>query len=97
MIGPIHRLRRAFSMLANQHTPEFKNELESHIHFVQSPYGDSLHSIRAEQALQFLLEHANEAYPRLLELISSNRASNPLALIEALPRFGRAESIPVLE
>ncbi|MFY9608512.1 MAG: HEAT repeat domain-containing protein [Blastocatellia bacterium] len=90
-------LKRVLSKLSRRHSSEFSDELESNIHFMQDPLGDPLHLQRAEQALEFLLDHAEEAYPRLLELIKSNRASNPIALIEAFPRFGRPESIPVLE
>lgn len=100
MIAPIcllNLLKKVLSKVSRRHSSEFMNELESNIHFLQDPFGDPTHLIRAEQALQFLLDHADEAYPRLLELIESNRASNPIALIEALPRFGRPESIPILE
>ena len=90
-------LKRMLSKLSRRHSSEFSDELESNIHFMQDPLGDPLHLQRAEQALEFLLDHADEAYPRLLELIKSNRASNPIALIEAFSRFGRPESIPVLE
>ena len=97
MSGPIRLLRKVFSMFSRRQSSESMNEIESNIHFLQDPFGDPAHSARAGQALEFLLEHADEAHPRLLELLKSNRASNPPALIEALPRFGRAESIPVLE
>ena len=97
MIASISRLKKALSTFSRRYSSEFMNELESNIHFVQDPFGDPAHSIRAEQSLEFLLEHADESYPRILALIKSNRASNPIALIEALPRFGRPDSIPVLE
>jgi HEAT repeat protein len=90
-------LKKTLSKLSRRHSSEFLDELESNIHFMQDPFGDAPHLSRAEQALEFLLEHADESYPRLLELLKFDRASNPIALIEALPRFARPDSIPVLE
>jgi HEAT repeat protein len=72
------------------------DELESQIHLLQHPSGDAFHAREADRALDYLLEHADEAYPRLLRLLKTHRASNPAAIVDALPRFGRAESVPVL-
>ena len=74
-----------------------KDEMEMHLHFLQDPLADEPHVLGAAQALQFLLEHQDQAYPVLLRLLKNHRASNPIAIIEALPKFGRPESIPVLE
>ena len=73
------------------------DELESQIHLLQHPSGDPVHVQGAERALAYLLEHADAAHPRLVRLLEKRRAHNPAALLDALPRFGRAEGVPVLE
>lgn len=93
----ISKLKKTLSKLLRPDSPEFLEELESNIHFLQDPSGDPPNSQRAKQALEFLLEHADEAHPRLVALIKSQQATNPPSIIDALPRFGRVESIPVLE
>jgi HEAT repeat protein len=72
------------------------DELESQIRLLQHPSGHPFHEREAARALAFLLDRADEAYPRLLRLLKSNRADNPAALLDVLPSFGRAESVPVL-
>lgn len=82
--------------LDNDNPPAPAEELERQIHFLQDPFGDEAHQREQERAVQYLLSHADQAHPRLLELLQSQQAANPFAIIEVLPRFGRPESVPVL-
>ena len=59
------------------------------------PSGDAGAALARGEALDELLEHADEAHPRLLALASAENP--PLLALLALPRFGRPESVPVLE
>jgi HEAT repeat protein len=59
------------------------------------PSGDAGAARARGEALGELLERADEAHPRLLELAQSD--DPPLLALMALPRFGRPESVPVLE
>jgi HEAT repeat protein len=72
-------------------------EIERAILVLQSPFGDAPDLREHARIVQFLLEHADRAHPRLLDLLRSGQAANPYAVIEILPRFARPESIPVLE
>jgi HEAT repeat protein len=58
------------------------------------PSGDAGAALARGQALEDLLERADEAHPRLLELARGD--APPLLALMALPRFGRPESVPVL-
>lgn len=75
----------------------FIKELNENIFFLQDPFGDEPHRARHDEALKFLLQHAEHAHPRLLYFLKSHKALNPHAIIEALPYFGRPESIPLLK
>jgi HEAT repeat protein len=59
------------------------------------PSGDAGAALARGEALEELLEHADEAHPRLLELATDENP--PLLALMALPRFGRPESVPLLE
>lgn len=59
------------------------------------PSGDAGARHARAEALTELLDHADEAHPRLLALASVDEP--PVLVLAALPHFGRAESIPVLE
>jgi HEAT repeat protein len=72
------------------------DELEIQIRQLQHRSGDPIHRSGVAGALDYLLARADEAHPRLLRLLTSHRANNPAAIIDALPRFGREESLPVL-
>ena len=72
-------------------------ELERAILFLQDPLGDEPHQTVHLQAAQYLLDHSANAHPRLIALLQSNRATNPYAVIEILPRFALSESLPILE
>lgn len=71
-------------------------ELEQSILLLQGPFGDGPHQREYLQAVQYLLDHAAQAHSRLLGLLQSERATNPYAVIEILPRFGLQESVPIL-
>ena len=62
---------------------------------LQSPFGDGPHHREREAAAQWLLDHADRAYPRLLALASAG-AVGP-AVVELLPAVDRKESVAVLE
>jgi HEAT repeat protein len=70
--------------------------LEDRIALLSSPLGDAASLRERDAAAQYLLEHADAAYPELLRRLASGGGSNPLAIIALLPRFGREASIPVL-
>jgi HEAT repeat protein len=70
-------------------------ELETRIMLLQSPFGDGPHLREREAAAQWLLEHAERAYPRLLALAGTGTAGP--AVVELLPAFDRTESVAVLE
>jgi HEAT repeat protein len=75
-----------------------ETELDRHLGFLLSPFGDAPSCRQREQSLQYLLAHAEQAHPRLLDLLEGNPAAlQAPAILEALPRFGRAESVPMLE
>lgn len=70
-------------------------EIDRHLQALLSPSGDAAYRRLREEALAFLLEHADQAHPRLL---AAAAAPNPAPLVLlALPRFARSESVPVLE
>lgn len=70
--------------------------LQDRIALLSSPLGDAASLREREAAAQYLLEHADAAYPVLISRLASGGGNNPLAIIEMLPRFGREESIPVI-
>jgi HEAT repeat protein len=59
------------------------------------PSGDAGASRARGEALEDLLERADEAHPRLLAVADADEP--PVLALAALPRFGRPESVPVLE
>ena len=71
------------------------SEIDKQVEVLLFPSGDIQFRHVREQALAYWLEHANEAHPRLLELIDVD--SPPVLLITILPQFGRVESVAVLE
>jgi len=80
-----------------QNTPA-EDELDLHLRFLLSPFGDEPSLRQREQSLQYLLAHADQAHPRLLEMLKRNpTALDAPAIIEVLPRFARSESVPLLE
>jgi len=72
------------------------DELEQQLRALLSTRGHEADRREHDRALAFLLAHADEAHPRLLALLDP-AGYVPVAAVNALPLFGRAESIPVLE
>lgn len=70
-------------------------ELETRIALLESPFGSDPHVRERERAATWLLEHADRSYPVLLERARSGMAG--VGAIELLGRFGRADSVPVLD
>jgi HEAT repeat protein len=70
-------------------------ELETRIMLLQSPFGGAPHEHERQQAADWLVAHAARAYPRLLAGLTAGMLGR--AVIQLMPRFGRAETIPVLE
>lgn len=69
-------------------------ELESRIALLELPMGGGPDVRERERAAEWLLSHADRAYPELLARARAGRAG-PAAL-ELLGRFGRDDSVPVL-
>lgn len=72
------------------------DEIEKQIRALVSPRGHEADRREHDRALAFLLAHADEAHPRLLALLDPS-GYVPVAAVNALPLFGRAESVTVLE
>jgi HEAT repeat protein len=70
-------------------------EVETQIMLLQSPFGDPPHVRERERAGQWLVTHADRTYQRLLAMVGDATAGP--AVVELLPAFGRAESVPALE
>jgi HEAT repeat protein len=72
-------------------------EIDRRLRELLAPSGDAAYRHLRGEALAYLLapQHADEAHDRLLEL--ANAPSPSVHALLALPRFGRAESVPVLE
>ena len=70
-------------------------EVETQITLLETPFGDGPHQRERDRAAAWLVANADRAYPQILARLDEGRAS--VALIEILPRFERAESIPRLE
>src|SRR5260370_10493438 len=72
-------------------------QLEASIAFLNDPIGDESHRARSRRALSYLLANADKAHPLLLLELETKPPEAQLAVIEALPLFGRSESIGTLE
>ncbi|HVV48545.1 MAG TPA: hypothetical protein VHO06_02715 [Polyangia bacterium] len=79
----------------NDHGAKGEGDVDTEISVLESPFGDGPHARDRARAADWLVAHADRAYPRILARIDAGRASP--ALVELLPRFGRAESIGRLE
>lgn len=72
-------------------------ELQRRVRAIQTPFGDEPHLRQREAALDWLLAHSDLAHPVLLDLLQSGRATNRKAMMMAIARFGRLESVVVLQ
>jgi HEAT repeat protein len=70
-------------------------EVDEQIAMLETPFGDGPHQRERERAAAWLVANADRAYPQLVARLDEGRAS--VAVIELMPRFGRVESIPLLE
>jgi HEAT repeat protein len=70
--------------------------LELELAFLLRPLGGEQHRWRREQAEEALLAAGEPAHARLLSLLDVPADEAPLAVVELLPRFGRAEAVPPL-
>jgi HEAT repeat protein len=78
--------------------PGESNELEMHLQWALSPMGGAPDLRQKEVSIRYLLSHADAAYPRLAAALESKPdALDAPAIIQLLPRFQRAESVPLLE
>ena len=71
------------------------DDLDDQLRLLLHPSGDAGAQRARGEALDELLERADEAHPRLLALAQAEPPA--LQAMLALPRFGRPESVPVLE
>jgi HEAT repeat protein len=77
---------------------QFKDKIEANIRLAVNRSGDSANLREREQAAHFLIEHADEAYPRLMELLQEKPGAwEAPRLIELLGYLRREESIPILQ
>jgi len=75
-----------------------EQDVEHNVRMLLAPYRGGGHDRDRERALAVLLDHPDEAHPRLLALLEEmGPGANPAPVIAALPLFGRAESVPALD
>lgn len=86
-------------MTANdKDVPAPGDDIELHLQFLMDPFGDEPHRRQREISVHYLLAHADRAYPRLVQALKANPAAlNSPSIIEVLPLFARADSVPLLE
>jgi HEAT repeat protein len=74
------------------------NELELNLMFLKNWLGDDPDRRERRAAIEYLVQHADESYPRILAEIESRPfALDAPALIQVLPMFGREDSVDLLE
>lgn len=76
------------------HMTEPTTDIDAHIQTLLQPSGDPQYRATRDEALGWLLAHADAAHPRLLAYAEAPEP--PDVLLEVLARFGRPESVPVL-
>src|SRR5690349_15170863 len=64
-------------------------ELATHL---PCPLGDAAHA----RAMQYLVDHADVAEPRLLAMLADRRGADTRSIAMTLARIGRPESVPAL-
>lgn len=72
-------------------------EVELQIRALLSPHGHEADRRAHDQALAILLAHPEQAHARLLALLDPAQPFIPVAAVNAIPLFGKVESVPVLE
>lgn len=74
------------------------DDIQINIHWAVNPYGDAMHLAERDRAVRYLLDHADLAYPRILELLRSKpRSLQAAALVDILPLFHRTDCVPLLK
>jgi len=76
---------------------DIDRQFEDAIVLLQDPSGDAPSASSRSAALEHLLAIGERAHERLVSLLETGQATNPKAVVAALPRFGLAEGIGVLE
>ena len=76
---------------------DIDRQFEDAIVLLQDPSGDAPSASSRSAALEHLLAIGERAHERLVSLLETGQATNPGAVVAALPRFGLAEGIGVLE
>jgi HEAT repeat protein len=73
-------------------------ELERQLQVLLAPYGGAGNLRDREQALAYLLAHADLAHPRLVEIVRAHApGTHTIVAMDALARFGREEGVTALE
>ncbi len=75
-------------------TPVDSADIDDLIHALLDPRSGPGRNASRREALEALLERPDEAHPRLLALAEEDPH---VVVLTVLPRFGRPESVPVLE
>ena len=75
-------------------TPE-SAEVDRQLHRLLAPSGDAQYRRVRGEALDWLLAHAAETFPRLRAIVDTPEP--PAVAVLALARFERADAVPVLE
>jgi HEAT repeat protein len=75
-------------------TGEPDPDVETRIMLLDGPFGGEQHVRERDCAAEWLVEHADRAYPLLLARLESGRAG--AGAVALLPRFGRSQSIGTL-
>jgi HEAT repeat protein len=70
-------------------------EMDRQVRRLLAPSGDVQYARARGEALQWLLAHATDAYPRLLAIVDTPEP--PALAIMALAEFQREDAVPVLE
>jgi len=90
-----HRATPMETAMDDQSKQHQDADVEQQIALLETPFGDGPHQRERERAAEWLVANADRAYPRILARLKDGHTS--IAVIELMPRFGRAESIPLLE
>jgi HEAT repeat protein len=75
-------------------TKESDRDVETRIMLLDGPFGDDPHVRERARAAEWLVEHAERAYPMLITWLETGRAG--AGAVALLPRFARLESIDTL-
>jgi hypothetical protein len=80
---------------ANAMANAIDSEVETQIMLLQNPFGDPQHLREQKRATEWLLANQDRAYPLLLAMVRDGTAGP--AVVELMPAFNRAETVPPLE